>query len=120
MSGTIFLVFVEVAIIVIGQVAFKIGITRMGGIKSLLSITDLIKIVTNPFMILVLFLYGLGFFLWAYILSRVQLSAVYPIMALAYAFVPLVSLFVFREPISATRWIGIIVVCVGVALILRG
>ncbi|MGB9595332.1 MAG: EamA family transporter [Candidatus Poribacteria bacterium] len=120
MSGTIFLVFIEVAIIVVGQITFKIGIARMGGIKSLFSISDLVKIIINPFMLLVLFLYGLGFFLWAYILSRVQLSAVYPIMALAYALVPLASLFIFHEPISALRWMGIAVVCIGVSLILKG
>ncbi|HGE71506.1 TPA: hypothetical protein ENX78_11765 [Candidatus Poribacteria bacterium] len=120
MSGTIFLVFIEVAIIVIGQVAFKIGIERMGGIDSLFSLSDIIKIIINPFMILVLVLYGLGFFLWAYILSKVQLSAVYPIMALVYAIVPLVSLLVFHEPISAVRWGGIAAICLGVTLILIG
>jgi len=40
-------------------------------------------------------------------------------MALSYVLVALFSLFLFKEDVTALRWLGIIVICVGVFLVSR-
>lgn len=57
--------------------------------------------------------------LWIYCLSKVQLSIAYPFMALSYVLVVVMSAFLLNENVSITRWIGVIVICIGVFLASR-
>jgi drug/metabolite transporter (DMT)-like permease len=60
-----------------------------------------------------------GAVFWLAVLSRVNLSWAYPMLSLGYILVLLFSALVLREPVSALRWIGALVVVVGVFLITR-
>ena len=75
MPRIILLILIAVAIAVIGQISLKIGMTQIGEIRTFFSLNFLIKIITNPLIIFALFLYALGFVLWAGILSKAYLNS---------------------------------------------
>jgi drug/metabolite transporter (DMT)-like permease len=56
---------------------------------------------------------------WIVALSRVELGHVYPFMGLSFVLVALLSALFFKENIAFWGWIGIVLVCVGVFLVLR-
>lgn len=70
----------------------------------------------NPWLFFGLAIYGMGTVLWIFAVSRKQISYLYPITALNYAIVALGGQLLFREPVSARRWLGIMVVIIGVGL----
>ena len=53
------------------------------------------------------------------LLSWADLSYVQPASAIGYAFVAVLGYFVLGEFISPMRWIGVLIICVGVALVGR-
>jgi drug/metabolite transporter (DMT)-like permease len=63
--------------------------------------------------------YGLSSLIWLWVLSRVQLSYAYPILALAFPIVVVFSVILFGESVSLVRWIGISTIVVGVFLLAR-
>ena len=56
---------------------------------------------------------------WVLALSRAELSHIYPFMALSFVLVALFSWSVFNEEVTALRWVGIVVICIGVFLVAR-
>jgi drug/metabolite transporter (DMT)-like permease len=71
----------------------------------------------NPVFLLAVLLYILGFIIWLIVLSKLDLSYAYPILALSYGFVPLLSMWAFGEHISPMRWVGIAIICLGVVVV---
>jgi uncharacterized membrane protein len=67
-----------------------------------------------------LFLYGVGALLISMALKGGDLSALYPIMALSYVFVTFGSKAMFGESFAIAKWVGIIVIILGVTLISYG
>ena len=64
-------------------------------------------------------IYALSMVYWIWVLARVPLSIAYPIATLSLAIVPLLSWFVFSEPLSFKYWIGIFLMLGGIQLIVR-
>jgi multidrug transporter EmrE-like cation transporter len=48
-----------------------------------------------------------------------EISYAYPFMALSYALVALFSMWIFHDHLSVLRWVGIVVICLGVFLVSR-
>ncbi len=61
--------------------------------------------------------YGFSTIGYFYVLSRVHLSWAYGIGGLAYIFATFLAYFVLAESIPPLRWIGVIIITVGVVLI---
>ncbi|MEJ5329229.1 MAG: EamA family transporter [Desulfobaccales bacterium] len=57
--------------------------------------------------------------LWLIILSRAELSAVYPMLALSYALTAMAARLLLGEQLSSLRVLGITLICLGVFLIAR-
>jgi len=52
------------------------------------------------------------------LLSKIDISIAYPIVtSLAYGAIILVSFFMFKEPFSLTKWIGLVLILGGVLLV---
>jgi multidrug transporter EmrE-like cation transporter len=64
-------------------------------------------------------LYGVSFVLYVYVLSRRDLSWAYPMAAVGYAAVLVLSWVVLKEDIGPVRLAGTLVICIGVALVAR-
>jgi drug/metabolite transporter (DMT)-like permease len=65
-------------------------------------------------------LMALAFYALLVLLSWEPISLVIPASALSYVVGTLGAKYVLREDISAARWAGVILVCVGVALVAKG
>lgn len=107
---------------VIGQLALKIGMTKIGAVslaggggRSIMSLVW--SIGTNLYVVGGLITYGAGVFFWLIALSRASLSYTYPFASLSYVLVVLVSFFVLREKISWLRLAGVLVICLGVMVV---
>lgn len=103
-----------------GQILLKAAMNKVGKIggEQIARPASLaIRLATDPMLILAAFLYFAGFLLWLVVLSRLELSKAYPILALSYCLVALASWLIFGEHISALRWAGISVICVGVIMV---
>jgi len=103
---------------VFGQLALKKGMSVFGAVEKL-SPGTIIGMVTQPFVVAGLFLYAVSAVMWLVVLSKVELSTAYPMLSLGYVLVVLLSWLFFREGLSATKALGVLLICVGVALIGR-
>jgi len=105
-----------------GQLLLKLGMRNVGGF-SLEAITQdplvALRIVFNPFIFVGLVLYVVNVFLWFDVISRADLSYVYPFLSLSYAAVVIASWLILGEQMSWLRLLGVGVVTVGVYLISR-
>jgi drug/metabolite transporter (DMT)-like permease len=69
-------------------------------------------------------LLGLGIFIisavaWLIVLSRVPLSFAYPFVGLTYVFVTLASRLFLHEPVPSLRWLGLLLILMGIAVVGR-
>jgi drug/metabolite transporter (DMT)-like permease len=97
----------------------KKGMLLIGTFSLTQLLPRLFSIIFNPFVFLGLSSFALSSILWLVILSRFQLSFVYPMVSLAYVAVAILSLFLFKESVTWVRWVGIFTICLGVFLISR-
>ncbi len=79
----------------------------------------LMKFVLNPGVWAGLILYGISAICWLWVLSRVQLSYAYPVLALSFPLVVGGSYLFFGEGVSLMRWGGVGVIMLGVSLLAR-
>ncbi|MEK5182245.1 EamA family transporter [Paenibacillus sp. FSL P4-0288] len=96
-----------------GQIFFKLGLEKMGGV----SLNNAWKALFNIQIIAGLLLYVFATLVWFVVLSRVPLSVAYPVQSIAYVLGLLAALFIFNEPVSLMKWLGMIVIMVGVFVI---
>lgn len=54
---------------------------------------------------------------WLKVLSRSDLAVVYPLISLSYLFALVLAISFLGEKASAYQWIGVLLVCAGVALV---
>jgi multidrug transporter EmrE-like cation transporter len=73
--------------------------------------------VTSPWVIGGLAVYGVGVISWLFALSHLELSYAYPFSSLGYVGIILGSYFLFKERISAIRLVGIGVIILGLLII---
>ncbi len=95
-----------------GQLLLKAGMNRIG--KSGEGRSVILGIVTSPRVIGGLVVYGLGVVFWMLALSNFELSYVYPFASLSYIGIIIGSYFIFKERITALRFVGIAVIILGV------
>lgn len=107
-------IFACVFIIVTGQLLLKTGVGRPSGKPILL---ELIRIFSTGRVIVGFCLYMFSALLWLWILQHADLSYAYPMLSMAYVLIVLSSKFILKEKVPVIRWIGVIIICVGIFLI---
>lgn len=56
---------------------------------------------------------------WMYVLKHYQFSLAYPLLSISYVIGLLAACFIFHEAVPLTRWIGMLIVMVGVYFIVK-
>ncbi len=118
------LLFVSIFLAVVGQLLLKRGMWTVGIVYfhwSKLWPTFL-KTFSNFYVLSGFTLFVLSALLWLTVLSRLDISKAYPMVALGYILVLLASkwgIIITQEAVSPIRWIGALVICFGVYLISR-
>lgn len=62
---------------------------------------------------------SLAMIIWVYVLKKYDFSLAYPLVSLSYVFGLLASYFIFHETIYWTRWVGVLVILIGVFLVVQ-
>ena len=122
MERSLWLVLAAVIIAVAGQLSLKVGMDQVGKIggESLSHPTQtLVRVFSTPLVLMGLSLYVVAALAWLIVLSRLDLSYAYPMLALMYVLIPLASRFLLREQIPGLRWLGILVVSLGLIIVSR-
>lgn len=57
--------------------------------------------------------------LWFYILKKYPFSVAYPLISISYIFGLLAAVFIFKELVPLTRWLGVLLIISGVYLIIK-
>ena len=114
-------VFVCVTMLVAGQLLVKHGLTLKGGFQLSLSCfwPEFTKLITSGYIWLGAFVTMSSGLLWMDVLSKRELSFVYPLISLTYVFSLAASTIIFREHVSPLRWLGVVVICLGVYMVSR-
>jgi undecaprenyl phosphate-alpha-L-ara4N flippase subunit ArnE len=56
---------------------------------------------------------------WMYVLKHYEFSVAYPLLSISYIIGLLSAQFIFHEAVPLTRWIGVVIVMVGVFFIVK-
>ena len=82
-------------------------------------IPRLLAAATNPVVLAGFFIYGVSAALWLIVLTRADLSYAYPLLSMGYVVVVILSRVLFHEAVTPLRFLGTLVICLGVFLISR-
>ncbi|MDK2908366.1 MAG: hypothetical protein PWQ87_824 [Candidatus Woesearchaeota archaeon] len=74
-------------------------------------------IILNYFIWIALVFYGIGTLIFTYALKKGELSVLYPVISTSFVWVALFSFFIFDEPITFMKGIGISAIVLGVILL---
>ncbi|HBV86869.1 EamA family transporter [Desulfosporosinus sp.] len=102
-------------LMVAGQTLWKLGASG----KEVHSLGQLLRLFLGPYVILGLVVYAFASVLWIYILNKGELSYLYPIQSTAFIFALFIGTTFFKEELTATKIIGVLVICLGVIIITR-
>jgi drug/metabolite transporter (DMT)-like permease len=104
----------------VGETLLSYGMKKNGAINAAdpsqwLSLV--LSVIRNPYITAGVVFLAIFFFLYLAALSWADLSFVLPLTAVSYVFAALLARFVLREEISLFRWIGTVVIIVGITLV---
>jgi len=106
---------IAIALGAVGQICLKSGVTSLGeGVSAAFLLKS---IPTTPLILLGFLCYGVSSMFYLVCLSKLNLSYAYPMIALSYVIVAILSWKYLGEGLPATRIVGIIVIIIGVALV---
>lgn len=114
------LVVVSVCFAVAGQVTLKTAMDQFGPIgEAQLSdpLHTIGRAAQQPLLWAGLVLFGISALFWLVVLSRVPLSIAYPLVGVSYILVVLIAKVFLHERVPALRWVGVVVVALGIAII---
>jgi drug/metabolite transporter (DMT)-like permease len=116
------LLVVACVLTVAGEVLLKLGVARVGEQVGAFSLDPQVLLATFTEWRVILgfaLVFG-GALFWLGVISRVQLSFAYPLLALNYLILLIPARFILDEPITVTRIVGAAIIVVGVVVITWG
>lgn len=97
----------------VGQILFKVSATSLTQTGSFFAYK------TASTLIAAMTLYAITSIAWVWVLQKVELGRVYPLMALAFVLVPLGSHFVFGERFQPQYFIGVALIMAGIVVAVK-
>lgn len=97
----------------IGQILFKLGANQLKTTGSFLE--------PRTFLILCLALsiYALTTLVWIWILQKIDLGKIYPLMAMAFVIVPIGSYFILGERFQPHYFLGVFLIVTGIVIVIK-
>ncbi|KQB55693.1 transporter [Pseudomonas endophytica] len=112
------LVAFSIVLDVIGQLCFKIGLDRLPELEGGFRLNAFwLQVFNAPMLWAGVGAYVIEFFVWLQALSRAPLSLLFPAAALAYCGVVFAGKVLLGEYVSRRRWMGTLVITLGVMLV---
>ena len=97
----------------IGQILFKLSATSLSENGSFFALK------TAATFFFAMTLYAITSIAWVWVLQKVELGRVYPLMALAFILVPLGSHIIFGERFQAQYFVGVALIMVGIVVTVK-
>jgi len=103
------------------QLLLKAGMNQIGQFEfSLANAWPIgVKVMANPPIITGLILYVVSVVVWLLVLSRVQVSFAYPMLSIGYVVNAVLAYYLFGEPLTSMRMLGIFIIIAGVYLVAK-
>jgi multidrug transporter EmrE-like cation transporter len=117
---SLLLLIVSITFSVAGQFTLKRAMNEVGRIGSeqvAEAGNTIVRVAKEPRLWLGLTLFGISAVFWLVVLSRVDLSVAYPLVGLSYIVVVLFSKLFLQEQVTALRWLGVLVIALGITLV---
>jgi len=112
------LLVVSIALMVCAQTLWKLGLAKIGTIDvSAPTVAQFAKLAKRWEIWTGLAIFGGTTLAWMDLLSRMQLSQLYPMMSLTYVFAFFVGWIWLGEAFSLTRLAGIGIICLGIYVV---
>lgn len=108
------LLFINIIMLVCGQVLWKIGI---GKSDFTFSPKGIINMIANPYILGGGIIYVFATVIWIYILSKEELSKVYPLQSLCYVVGALAGVIIFKDHFTLNKALGLVFIVIGAFVI---
>lgn len=106
-----------IALVIIGGVIGAFGPIYLKKGSAMITLKDFSTIYKNKFLIMGIAAYGIGTILFIPSLKGGELSVLYPLVGLVYVWVCLYSKLMLKEKMTLLKWLGIIIILMGVSFI---
>lgn len=110
------LLFSSLILAVLGQIFLKKGIMESSLSFSSLSI---LKTIFTPFVFGGFMAYGFSAIIWLFVLQKFQLSIAYSSLSLTYIIIAILSYYLFNEPLTIGKFVGMGFITLGVYVLFR-
>ena len=97
----------------IGQILFKFSATSLSETGSFFALK------TAATLFAAMTLYAITSLAWVWVLQKVELGRVYPLMALAFILVPLGSHIIFGERFQTQYFVGVALIMIGIVITVK-
>jgi drug/metabolite transporter (DMT)-like permease len=119
MTWTIMLGLISIMLLSAGQTALKYGLNEIGGVSLSDGFVGFFKLLHTPWVIVGFVLYSVSAILWLDVLSKLDFSLAFPMVALTYVFTLLIGRFFFGETVGWERILGVALILTGVFFLIR-
>ena len=119
MTWTIILGLVSIMLLSAGQTSLKFGLNEIGGVSLAEGLVGLFRLVQTPWVLVGFVLYAVSAILWLDVLSKLDFSLAFPMVALTYVFTLLIGRFFFGEAVGWERILGVVLILSGVFFLIR-
>lgn len=122
MLKTIVVMILAITAGAVGDIFLTLGMKSFGdlstkGVREMIELA--FRALSTPKLIFGTMLQAVYFGLWLAVLSWEDLSVALPMQALNYVIVAFLSQWYLGESVTLLRWTGIVIICIGVALVTR-
>lgn len=110
---TYFIALICVFGIAAGQILFKLSATSLQKSGSFFDLNTIFTLFSA------FALYGITTIAWVWVLQKIELGKVYPLMALAFVLVPIGSHFFFGERFQPQYFVGVTIIITGIIIAVK-
>lgn len=103
----------------VGALLLKLGASRLSGLSDGGLVSNFFNAAMSPIILGGIVLYVIPTGIWIWLLRTMPLTVLQPALSLTYVVSALLAVFFLNEAVSMQRWIGIIVIVVGVTIVAR-
>lgn len=110
------LLFSSMLLAIVGQVFLKKGVLAS---HLSLNLNTILSTIFSPLTFIGFLFYGISSIIWLFVLQKFPLSVAYPALSLTYIAIVLISVFIFKEPLTTSKVAGIVLIMLGVFMLFR-
>ncbi|PAF43459.1 SMR family transporter [Helicobacter sp. 11S03491-1] len=109
------LILFSVALNAFAQLFIKKGMLNLGALD--LSFDFILRGLGNIYLWIGMFCYGVSILSWMAVLSKVNVSVAYPFLGVGFILSAIIAYYIFGEPLTFYKIIGIGLICVGLVFL---